>query len=362
LNINDTTGRGQVGSLLGDTSRKDEVKRLAQGVAAEQFGAGQQQQFQNGNSAYVDSARISDEAIEEISRSGNANEIQRTDQLVSALRGAFESKTGQQGQSGAGQQGDRQNGPDAVGGADGAQPGKKMEKKRTTHWEPASEAGQIHPEGREVIGRITIKEEVREVDDPKAAAKNTGGGSGGNSNSGSAGSGAPQSGSPNTGNSAGVPSTVGGVGKGQSSGNSAAKGDRESQKKMDEEGKADKEGAAASQSLKNSGLQAPGMEQGAENYEVGEKSKDFDVRSPATGASQTLTMRGAGELKDSENILGTYKRLDDSPALKYASLHSRGENLDRSAERYAQQATAQGESSDQVVKNVESLKKTTPDQ
>ncbi len=360
MNISEASNRGQVGALIGDKGRREEVKRLAQGVAAEHFGVGQQQP-QNGNSAFVDTAKISDEAIEEISKSGKANEMERTDQLVSALRDAFamQAPQDQQQQQQQGQaQGDGSGEAGAVGGVEGANSNKKLEKKRTTHWEPAAEAGQIHPEGREVIGKITIKEEVKEVDDPKAAAKNTGGGAGGGQ---SGGAGAPQAGSPPTGNASGVPSVVGGVGKGQSSGNAAAQGDQKSRQKMDEDGKADKEAAAASQSLQKSGLQAPGMEQGAENYEVGEKTKDFDVRSPATGASQTLTMREAGELKGGDNVLGTYKKLDDSPALRYASLHSRGEGLENSAKRYAQEAQTNGESADQVVKNVEQLKKTTAD-
>lgn len=351
MNINEASNRGQVGALLGDQNRREEVQRLAQGVAAEHFGVGQQAQPpQNGNSAYIDTAKISDEAIEAVSKSGKAEEMQRTDQLVSALRDAFAMQAPQD------QKQPQQQGQNSAEGEAGS--GKKLEKKRTTHWEPDAQAGQIHPEGREVIGKITIKEEVKEVDDPKAAAKNTGGGAGGGQ---SGGAGAPQTGSPPTGNASGVPSTVGGVGKGQSSGNAAAKGDQKSRQQMDEDGKADKEAAAASQSLQKSGLQAPGMEQGAENYEVGEKSKDFDVRSPATGASQTLTMKDAGELKEGENSLGTYKKLDDSPALRYASLHSRGESLDNSASRYAQEAQAKGESAYQVVKNVEQLKKTTAD-
>ena len=69
----------------------------------------------------------------------------------------------------------------------------------------------------------------------------------------------------------------------------------------------------------------------------------------------------AGELKGGDNVLGTYKKLDDSPALRYASLHSRGEGLENSAKRYAQEAQTNGESADQVVKNVEQLKKTTAD-
>jgi hypothetical protein len=347
LNINETSSRGQAGSLLGDAGRKDEVKRLAQGVAAEHFRAGQAQQFQNGNSAYQDSSRLSDEALEEISGSGKAAEIQRTDQLVSALREAFDAKAPQQQPQG---QAEGQNDPAA---ADGAEPGKKLQKKRTVHWEPSIEQGQIHPEGREVIGKITIKEDVKEIDAPGGAAKNSSGSSSG---------GGAQSSSPGSGNSSAVPSTVGGVGKGQSSGNSAAQGNQESQKKMDQEGEADKGMASAAANMKSAGVQpTPEMEQGAGNYEKGEKTKEFDARTSATGATQTVSVTPAGPLEGAET-LRYFKKLDDKPVLKAVSLHSRGESLDRTANRYAQEALAQGESPDQVVQGVEQLKKATPDQ
>lgn len=366
MHINDVS-RGQVGALLGDNSRKEEVQRLAQGVAAEHFGAGQlQQQFQNGNSAYLDTASISSEAIEEISRSGKAGEIERTDQLVSALREAFDVKAGQQGQRQQGAaQGDGQNGgPEGVGGVDGAGPAKKLEKKRTVMWEPSIEQGQIHPEGREVIGKITIKEDVKEVDAPGNAAKNSGGGTGGSpGGSGSSSGGGAQTSGPGSGNSGGVPSVVGGAGKGQSSGNSAAQGNKEAQKRMDEEGEADKGTATAVANMKAAGVQAtPEMEQGAGNYEQGEKVKEFDARTSATGATQTVSVTPAGSLDKGDGTLRHFKKLDDKPVLKAVSLHSKGESFDRTADRYAQEALAQGESPDQVVQATEQLKKTSPDQ
>lgn len=362
MNINENASRGQIGGLLGDNSRKDEVKRLAQGVAAEYFGAGQAQQPQNGNSAYVDSARISDEAIQEISRSGKAGEIERTDQLVNALREAYATKAPEAAQQGA-QQGQGGNGPEGPEAVDGASPGKKMEKKRTVMWEPSIEAGQVHPEGREVIGKITIKEDVKEVDAPGNSAKNSGGGTGGQAAGGAAASSAPTSSSPNTGNSSGAPSSVvGAVGKGQSSGNSAAQGNKEAQKKMDEEGEADKGTAQAAANMKSAGVAPPPeLEQGAGNYEKGEKSKEMEVRTAATGATQTVSVTPAGEMSQG-GTLRYFKKLDDKPMLKEVSLHSKGETFDRTADRYAMEAMKRGESPDQVVQQTEQLKKTTPDQ
>ena len=363
MNINDASSRGQVGALLGDSSRKDEVKRLAQGVAAEYFGAGKAQQPQNGNFAYVDTARISDEAIQEISGSAKAGDIERTDQLVNALREAYAGKApdgAQQGTQHGAQQGEGGDGPEGPGAADGGSPGKKMQKKRTVMWEPLIEAGQIHPEGREVIGKITIKEDVQEVDAPGNAATNSGGGSGGQAGGGA---GAPTSSSPNSGNATAVASTVGGVGKGQSSGNSAAQGNKEVQKKMDEEGEADKGSAQAAANMKSAGVAPPPeMEQGAGNYEKGEKSKEMEVRTAATGATQTVSVTPAGDLSQGDGTLRRFKKLDDSPLLKSVSLHSKGERFDRTADMYAMEAMKQGESGDQVVQQTEALKKTNPDQ
>lgn len=338
VNFQDVSTRGG-GLLLSDASRKHEVQRLAQGVAAEHFGPNavgqqQQQQPQNGNSSQTDVAKISVEAIEELTRVGRPEDLQRTDQLVSALQQAFQTKAGDE---------KRQNQQGASG--DEAQ-NKPLEKKKTVHWEPEAQAGQIHTEGQEVIGKITVKEEVKEAEGPGQGAQASPDGS---RNDGA------RSGNGNSSQAA----------SSQKSGNGGASlvaSGKDGLKAQEQEGKNDKEGAAAAQSLKASGLQAPGMEKGAENYEVGEKSKDFDVRSPATGASQTLTMREAGKLGEGEQTLGTYKRLDDSPAMRYASLHSRGQGLDRTAEDYAQVAGKAGESPDKVAKSVEKLKSATADQ
>lgn len=154
---------------------------------------------------------------------------------------------------------------------------------------------------------------------------------------------------------------AGGNSGGNGNSTTALQGGKDSQRARDDENKDHKEGAAMAQSLRSSGLQAQGLEQGAENYEVGEKTKDFDVRSPATGASQTLTIRGAGQLGEGEQKLGSCKKLDDSPALRYASLHARGQSLEQTANSYAREAAQQGESPDQIRAGVERLKRTTPD-
>lgn len=319
--------------------------RLAQNVAAEHLAGGASQpppqNPHNGNSSQPDVAKISAEAIEELSRGSRPEEIHRTDQLISALQEAFQNKAGddkrqhQQGTDPASQGQESQ----------GAQ--KRLQKTKTVHWAPEAQAGQIH-QGPEVIGRITVKEEVKEVDAPGRTAQTSSQGSpgGGSSNSSASGNSA----------ASGAPASSNG-----NRGATLVAGGKEGLKAQEQDGKLDQESAAAAQSLTAAGLQAPGMEEGVKNYEVGEKSQDFDVRSPATGASQTLTIRDAGKLGQGEQALGTYKKLDDSPAMRYVSLHSRGQGLEQTAQEYAQQAARMGEDQGQIAKNVEKLKSTTAD-
>ena len=320
--------------------------RLAQNVAAEHLAGGASQpppqNPHNGNSSQPDVAKISAEAIEELSRGSRPEEIRRTDQLISALQEAFQSRAGDDKRQ-------NQQGTDpASQGQESQGQQKRLQKTKSVHWEPEAQAGQIH-HGPEVIGRITVKEEVKEVDAPGQAAQGSSQGapSGGSSNS-----------SGNGNSAASGSASTSGSGNG---GATMVAGGKEGLKAQEQDGKLDKESAAAAQSLKAAGLQAPGMEKGAENYEVGEKSQDYDVRSPATGASQTLTIRDAGKLGEGGQQLGTYKRLDDSPAMRYVSLHSRGQGLEQTAKEYAQQATKMGEDPAAIAKGVERLKSTTAD-
>lgn len=322
-------------SLLGDTSRRDEVQRLAQSVGAAQLGGGNAFQNGNGSAGLVDIARISSEALEEVAGSGNAEGIQRTDQLVSALMEAFGSRTSDRDQTQAAQ------GADQVENEAPEAPEKKKVKTRTSVWEPTVQANQILPEGREVIGKITVKEDVREVDAPASGGKGGGAKHGGGAATGSS-----------SNFSASAPRRA-------SNGNSSVKPPKKSEKKPvdpEDDAKNETEGAAMAQNLKSAGLQAAGVEKGAENNEVGEKSKEFDVRTPATGASQMITVREAGELGKGSQKLGTFKRLEDKPVLKYATLHARGDSLDRVADNYAKEAARVGERPDQVEETHKKLK------
>lgn len=352
--INDVSVRPQSSSLLGDANRKEEVRRLAQGVAAEHF-AGQLQQgqqSQNGNFAYQDSARISDEAIEELSKSGKVEDIQRSDQLVSALRQAFDMNAWMKPeQEGTDAQSGNDGGTPEVGGVEGPAQ-KQFETTETRQWDPTAAEGQIH-NGQEVIGKITVKRETKEVD---AASQ-------GGSGSTPGGNGAPGASTPTNGSA--TNGKVKGGANANGSGNSAApQANKETQKSQDERGKNEKEGAAMAQNLKSAGLQAGGFENySSENaQQAGSQAEEFDVRSPATGMTQTLTIRDAGELGQGGQSLGTYKKLDDKPALKYVSLHSRGQSLEQTAQMYAQEAKKEGASQDEIVQGVEQLQKTTPDE
>lgn len=365
-----------LGPLLSDKNRQDEVQRLAHKVAGEHFGTiAQQPNPQNGNSSQVDNVKISSEALEELSSSGKANNINSMSELITALQENFQTRANDNHKPNSGT-GEAQAGGAAEGQS--VQPQKRKEKKQTTHWEPIAQANQLHPEGHEVIGKITIKEEVREVDaageasassnqpsrrQPSASASSP---ASGNSQ---AVSGVGSASASSNGNSAasasgGSDSSIGDYSSSQSSPSSPNdKNDKDGQKVQDDQGKQDKEGAAMAQSLKSQGLKvADDIAKGAGASSSGSSSKEFDVRSPATGASQTLTIRSAGNLEGGEAKLGTYKKLDDSPAYKYVSLHSRGQSLDDTAKEYAQQAKADGENPEQIAENTKKLKRTTPDE
>ena len=302
-----------------------------------------------------------DEAIEEISRGGKPEDMQRTDQLVAALQSAFQLRAQDRSAQG-------QDGAAAAEGSGGVEdkPRKRLMKKKEAFWEPVAQAGQVHPEGREIIGKITVKEEVKEVEAPakgKKASVGNAGGPGGpgapGGPGGPGGSGGP-AGHPGNGSSAGAAIQGGSSGQGNSAAIVSAQDEQEPQG-AEQDGKQDRETAAAAQSIRSAGLQAPGLEAAAGNAGAGQTSQDFDVRSPATGASQTLTIRDAGKLGDGPQALGTYKRLDDSPALRYASLHSRGQGLEQTAASYAQEAGERGEDPEQARRTAEKLQSTSAD-
>lgn len=292
------------------STRGEEIRRLAQSMVAERAASGlaaqQTPAAQNISSQDEDVIALSDEALKKVASRSDAKTLGRTDQIISALQQSLDASTQnpsmQQNKGGKGKK------------------NKKIEKE----WTPKVKAGQVH-EGREVIGKIRITEENQEQNTVGATGKN-----------GSAGA------------------IKSGVAQSSKNGKSPAKA-QVSQK--------DKEESSAAQNLKDKGLQVKGLEQG--NKESGEasgsgKTKEFDVRGRATGRSQTLTIKDAKKLLKGERSLGTFRRLDDKPMLKYVTLEST--NTKEAAKELRKNATAAGESPEQIQQAVERLKDfSTPD-
>ncbi len=296
-----------MGHILNDASRREEVQKLAQSVAASQFvSSGLPQQPQNGNFAPLDTAKISSEALEEVSRSHSPEQLQRTDQLVAALQEAWKLKAEQ----------DPARAPQQAGEAAETQGAKKEKPKKAKYWKPLVSPGQIHTEGQEVIGKFVLKDEPNSVEKTRPTNAQT-----------------PLGGSGTQGNSSAAPDE-----------------DRE---------EAARENAATAQSLKSFGLEAPRLEQGG--AAGGGGSEEVDVHTRATGATQTVTVRPEGLMNGSPEPLRRFKRLDNSPLLKGVSL-SPSENPEETAKAYAVAAAQRGERPEQINKTVEQLRKTTPDE
>ena len=352
------------GSLLSDSSRQKEVRELAQSVAAAQFGGTQLQQPQNGNSSQLDTVRLSDEVISELGRTGKPEDLQNTDQLISAMQEAFMAKADEGATSqreGAGETQDKQ----------GEKGGEKRKVTRTTEWDPTAEDGEIHPDGREVIGKVKITEKTEPAEGGAQGASGAGTGEQGGSGSGSSPDpggqgGGVQSSSPQTGNASANTAFQPTSQNGNASAPTGVQSKGDSGKTEDEDNRDTKENVSMTQNMKTQGMEAPGLtdgQQGANESESGGvKTKEFDVRTSATGATQSVKVRPAGELGEGPQELRTFKALDDSPILKYATLHGKGQDLETTARNYAEEARNAGERPEDIERNVERLRSSTPDQ
>lgn len=312
------------------STRGEEIRRLAQSMVAERAASGlaaqQTPSSQNISSQDQDIIALSDEALRGIASRNDAKTLGRTDQIVSALQQSLDAST--------------QN-PSMQQNKGGAQGGKgKKNKDVEKEWMPKVQAGQIH-EGREVIGKLRVTEKNQD--------QNTVGATGKNGNSGSI----------PGGNAVALKS---GVAQSSKNGKSPAPA-KVAQKKTEDSSAVQNLKATALPLGKDKGLQVKGQAQSSK--ESGEASgsgkiKEFDVRGQATGSSQTLTIKGAKKLAKGEKSLGTFRRLDDKPMLKYVTLES--SNTKVAAKELRKNATAAGESPEQIQQAVERLKDfSTPD-
>ena len=286
------------------TARGAEIRRMAQSLAAERLAgiAGTANSAQQGPVAVGDSVKLSERALRAVSSGAATGGSKSTSQLRHSLLEKLDSEILNPNSA------FNQNKSKKAGGGGGA----KMTE-RKTEWQPIAKEGQIH-QGREVIGKIKITTEV------KPSGGSTGVGPGG----------------PKNGNS------------------QAARSSAESEEKNARESSAVaqlKSSSVSRAELSHSG----GGESGSAGSGGGSRRvQEMDVKGRSFGVTQTQSMRPAGELKPGEKSLGTFRRLDDKPMLKYVTTHSR--DTKQAAGELKKNALAAGETPDAVKRALQTLK------
>ena len=343
----------------GNTSRQDEVRRMAQSMAAERLASAQASNA--GGQAVADKGQLQDDAVKlstralgQVSARNSADSMNRRDDLLSSLMDKLNNEI-LNPDSEFNQQKEKKK-TDQTDGGQGGKSKKNKKIKQKAEWEPETQAGQIHP-GRDVIGKVRVTKEVEE----------TGGGAnatGGVGSAGKAGDGKStgKSGTPNYGKASDP----------KASESRSAK--QQSQKSGKDEDKEAGEIAAA-KGLEQSGLKAQGLEQ---QGKTGEKSKaqeqaggaggssvkEFEVRTRATGTSQSLTVTPPKKLEKGDGFR-KFRKLDDKPLLKYATMHKKkfqGGDNEEAIKELKKNARAAGESPEAIQQAVQRLKdRTTPD-
>ena len=346
---------------IGSNQRNDELRRMAQTMAAEQLAStqaanagGQAQAASNKAEIQEDAVKLSNKALGEVTARNSVDSMNRRDDLLSSLMNKLnteiinpDSDFNKQNEKNKKAKGDA-----------GGDKKKKKQVKKEAEWSPKTEEGQIHP-GRDVIGKVRVTEEVKE----------TGGEGGG----GVGGVGKAEGGKANV--KAGTPN----YGKAAESKSAAPEQQQQGQKSGDskDENKEAKE-ASAAKNLQKSGLQSQELEQEGKE-ESGQKSKideqaggagaskvkEFDVRTKATGANQSLTVTPPKKLQPGDSFR-KFRKLDDKPMLRYATLHQskfQGGDNKEAIKELKKNAQAAGESPEAIQQAVQKLKdRSNPDQ
>lgn len=323
---------------------------MAQSMAAERLASAQAantggQAVANSAEVQDDAVKLSSKALNEVSTRNSADSMNRRDDLFGSLMDKLnneilnpDSEFNQQNEK-------KKAGKSGEGG------GKKKKKvKRKAEWEPSTQDGQIHP-GRDVIGKVRVTQEVKDSGADK-------GGVGGVGKAGGTKSGA-KAGTPN-------------YGKAQQS---PAAGEQAGAKPSDskDDNKEAKDSSAA-KNLEKSGLKAPELEQDNKRKGSGDKTKidqqageaggskvkEYDVKTRATGANQSQQVTPAKELQKGDKFR-TFRKLDDKPLLKYATLHKKDfKDNKEAAKELKKNAQAAGESPEAIEQAVQRLKDRTP--
>ncbi|MFA5509010.1 MAG: hypothetical protein WC314_02695 [Vulcanimicrobiota bacterium] len=358
-------GSQRKGQGIGNNgSGNAELKRMAQTMAAEQLAsvhaanAGGQAVSSKGE-IQEDAIKLSNKALSEVSTRNSADSMNRRDGLLSSLMEKLNSEIFNP-DSEFNKQSEQNKKSE---GAGGGQKKKKKEVKKEAEWTPKTEEGQIHP-GRDVIGKVRVSVEVKESGGEEGGGVGGVGAAGGSKNS-------NKSGTPNYGKAAQNKSAEG---QNQTPGAQKPSDTKDDNKEAKE--------ASAVKSLEKAGLQSQDLEQQAKQQEAGDKSKieeqaggaggtggskteEYDVRTRATGTNQTLSVTPPKKINAGEG-LRKFRKLDDKPLLKYATMHKQdfqGGNNEEAIKELKKNAQAAGESPEAIQQAVQLLKdRSRPDQ
>lgn len=338
-------------------SRQSELRRQAQTMAAEQLASVQAanaggQTVSSKAELQDDAVNLSSKALSQVTARNSTDSLNRRDDLMSSLMEKLNTEI-----LNPDSEFNKQNEKKKAGKGQGQGGQKKKQVEQKTEWEPETKEGQIHP-GRDVIGKVRVTKEVKETGGEGGSGAVGGVGQSGGSKSNS------KSGTPNYGKAA----------ESKGSPNQQAGQIGKDSKDQDKEAKE----VSAAKSLEKSGLKAQGLEQQGkagkskteeQSGEAGAAgaggTKEFEVRTRATGTSQSLTVTPPKKLQKGEGFR-TFRKLDDKPMLKYATMHKKefqgGDNKEAIKE-LKKNARAAGESPEAIQQAVQKLKdRTSPDQ
>ncbi len=277
-----------------------------------------------------DATSMSAELLDEIGNKGIAK-AGDVDSLIQALQSLVQPRVDQHLQ-----QGQRSQDP-AGGGVNGVQESQQPKKQQKAFWNPSTEPGMLHG-GRDVIGRVDIKEETVQPNQqaaqgqagqnatkkPNAPRQVAPAGQAGGARSSGGGTGAPGGGA--------VGSAPPAAAARPTQATRPAEGTKptEAGKAADDDKETDKvelspETQQAAQQLQGQpGVQQPEQLQNAAKSGEGQAGAtgSYDVQTRATGSTQSVDVQSAGQIGPG-SYFRSFRKLDDSPLLASPTLHKR---------------------------------------
>ncbi|GMU57586.1 MAG: hypothetical protein AMXMBFR33_67320 [Candidatus Xenobia bacterium] len=256
------------------------------------------------------------------------------DSLVQALQGLVQPRVDQHLQQG--QQAQPQD-PAGGGGVNAVQESQQPKKQQKAYWNPSTEPGMLHG-GRDVIGRVDIKEET--VQPNQQAAQGQAGqnatkkpnvprqvapaGQAGGAKSSGGGTGAPGGGAVGSAPPAAAARPTQATQPAQQAKTTNPSKPGEDDKETDKVELSPETQQAAQQLQGQPGVQQPEQLQNAAKSGEGQAGAtgSYDVQTRATGSTQSVDVQSAGQIGPG-SYFRSFRKLDDSPLLASPTLHKR---------------------------------------